>query len=62
MILYGRESWVVTGDMLKVLVGFHNRVARRIKGMKSKHGAGREWYYPLLVELIEAAGIHPIGV
>ena len=27
VLLYGRESWVVTGEMLKFLVGFHHREA-----------------------------------
>ena len=30
VLLYGKESWVVTGAMLKLLEGFHHWVARRI--------------------------------
>ena len=30
VLLYGSKSWVVMGDMLKVLKGFHNWVVRRI--------------------------------
>ena len=59
-ILYGSDSWVVKGAMLKVLEGFHHREARRITGMMATRGAGREWEYLPLVEALEAAGIHPI--
>ena len=61
VILYGRESWVVTGEMLKVLEGFHHRVERRIMGLTEKYGAGGEWEYPSVVEAMEATGLHPIG-
>ena len=43
VLLYGSESWVVTGEMLKVLTGFHHQAERRITGIKAKRGAGREW-------------------
>ena len=33
VLLYGSESWVVMGEMLNVLEGFHHQVARRITGM-----------------------------
>ena len=62
VLLYGREVWVVNGEMLKVLTEFHHRVARRITGMMAKHGAGGEGEYPLLVEGMEAMEIHPIRV
>ena len=62
MLLYGNKSWVVTGEMLKVLDGFHHWAARRITGMILKRGAGGEWGYPSAVKSMEAAGIHPIGV
>ena len=42
VILYGSESWVVTGDMLKVLKVFHHYVARRIIGMTATCRLGRE--------------------
>ena len=44
------------------MAGFHHRVARQITGMMAKRGAGEEWEYPLAVEAMEAAGIHPTGV
>ena len=62
MLLYGSKSWVVTGEMLKVQAGFHHREARRITGMTAKRGAGLEWEHPLIVEEMETAGLHPIGL
>ena len=62
MLLYGRENWVVTGEMLKVLPTFHHRAARRITGMMEKHGAGREWEYPAVEEAMESVGLHTIGL
>ena len=40
VILYGNESWVLTGEMIKVLEGFHHQASRRITGMTAKRGAG----------------------
>ena len=34
--LYGRESWVVTYDILKVLEGFQHNVAQRIAGISDR--------------------------
>ena len=62
LLMYGRESWVVTGDMLKVLTAFHHRAARRNLGMTAEHGAGREWEYPAVEEAMESVGLHTIGV
>ena len=62
VLFYGSKSWVVTGEMLKVLAGFHHRAAQQITGMTAKLGAGGEWEYPPVVEAMEDTGIHPIGV
>ena len=43
VLLKVSESWVVTGEMLKVLEGFHHWAARRITGMTATREAGREW-------------------
>ena len=32
VLLYGSESWVVTGVMLKFLEGFYHQVSKRITG------------------------------
>ena len=44
--LYGIKIWVMTGDIIKFLEGFHHRAARRITGMTQKRGAGGEWQPP----------------
>ena len=49
VLLYGNEIWVVTGEMLKVLEGFHNWVVRRITGMTEIHGTDRECKYSPVV-------------
>ena len=43
LLLYGRENWVVTGENLKVLEGFHNQVARMITGKTSQSMVEGEW-------------------
>ena len=43
VLLYGSDIWVVMGNILKFLEGFHHRASRRIKGMMATCGAGREW-------------------
>ena len=43
VLLYVSESWVLTGEMLKILKGFHHRVARWITEMTNKLGLGGEW-------------------
>ena len=48
--VYGRERWVVTGEMLRVLTGFHHWAAQWITGMMAKRGAGGEWEYPSVEE------------
>ena len=60
VLLLGSEIWVVTGEMQKVLEGFHHRVARHIVGMMSTRGAARDWEYPPVVTSMESSGLHPI--
>ena len=43
---YKSMSWVVTGEMLKVVTALNHRAARQITGMTAKCGASREWEYP----------------
>ena len=52
VLLYGSEIWLVTGATLKVMEGFHQRVARRITGMTAKRVADGEWEYPPVVEAL----------
>ena len=62
VMLYGSKIWVVTGEILKVLMAFHHWVARRITGMTAKREASLDWEYPAVDEALDAAGIHPIEV
>ena len=48
-LLYGSKSWMLMGEMLNVLEGFHQWEARNITGMTTKLGDGREWEYPPVV-------------
>ena len=50
MLLYGSESWVVNGEIIKVLTEFHHRASQWITGMAEKCGAGGEWGYPAIEE------------
>ena len=49
VLLYGSESLVVTGYMLKVLERLHHQATRKITGMTETRGAGGEWEYPQVV-------------
>ena len=60
VLLYGSESWVVTGDMLKVIECFHHQVARRMTGATAQHMAGGEWEWPLVAETMETSGLWKI--
>ena len=60
VLLYGSDSWVVTGDMLKVLTASHNRAAQHITGMRAKHGAGGELEYLSVYEAMDSVVLQPI--
>ena len=60
VLLYGSEIWVVTREMLKILEGFCHLAARGIAGMTAKLVADRTWEYPLVVTVLQAAGLYPI--
>ena len=42
VLLYGSESWMVMGEILKVLEDFHHWVARKITAMTTRHTEGGE--------------------
>ena len=46
VLLYGSESWVVTGAMLTVLEGFHHRVFRKIVGKTARCAGDGGWQCP----------------
>ena len=57
VLLYGCETWTVTDSMLKVLEGFHHRIARRISGKTAVKVGDNQWEYPPIVEALEEAGL-----
>ena len=60
VILYGSESWVVTGKMLKVLEGLHHWVTKWITGMKATCGVGGELEHPPVLAAMDTTGLNPI--
>ena len=61
VLFCGSKIWVVMGGIIKVLEGFNHQSARHITGLTMKCRVGGEWEYPLLVQAMEAVGIHPRG-
>ena len=59
VLLYGCETWVVSPQVLRVLGGFHHRVARRLSGLMPSLRQG-EWYYPPLEDALSRSGLLPI--
>ena len=59
-MLYGIESCVVAGSMIKLLEGFHHQVSRRITGMKTHHTMVGMWEWPSAVDTLDIAGLLPI--
>ena len=43
VLLYGSESWVRTGSMIKVFYVFHHRADIQISGMMVQYTTGGEW-------------------
>ena len=60
ILLYGCETWTLTNPMIKVLEGFHHKVARRIAGMMPTRLPSGDWYYPPLADALEASGLFPL--
>ena len=60
ILLYGCETWTLTNPMIKVLEGFHHKVARRISGKMPTLLPSGEWHYPPLAEALEEAGLFPL--
>ena len=51
---------MVTGEMIKVPERLHNQAARSITGMTTQCTTGGEWYWSLVDEALETAGIWTI--
>ena len=55
VLLYGSESWVVTGAMLKVLERFRHQATRLITRMMAERVADGDWgYTPVAAALVDA--------
>jgi hypothetical protein len=62
VLLYGCETWTVTAQVLKVLEGFHHRVARRLSGKRPYYLPGEDrWVYPPIAEALAGASLYPIA-
>ena len=57
VLLFGAESWVLTGNMDSALDDFQGRVARRLTGRMPRRGRDRKWKYLPLAGAIKDAGI-----
>ena len=55
MLLYGRNSAVVTGDMLKVQEVLLHQSAIQIMGMTAQHTMRVEWECPLVADALDNA-------
>ena len=60
VLLYGSNSWVMTGSMLKLIDVLCHWVARRIVGMMVRRTTIGEWECSLVAEALDTAGIFPI--
>ena len=60
VILFGSKSWCLTLASLRILEGFHVRVARRMTGMMPKKRSDGSWEYPDLAEVPKAACLHTV--
>ena len=52
VLLYGSGRWVVTRVMLKVIEGFHHRVAINILGITERYNMSGEWKYTPVAEVL----------
>ena len=61
VLLYGSETWTLSATMLKALGGFHNRVARKLSGLRpTLIFRDQTWVYPPTAEVLEKAHLQPI--
>ena len=57
---YGSDIWVVKGEMLTVIEGFHHRLDRQIAGNTARHAGFGGWEWPPAEESLDVAGMWPI--
>jgi hypothetical protein len=64
ILLYGAESWVLTGAMAKTLQSFHQKCARYITGKHIRPDPtdieGKTWICPPSEGVLEEIGLLPI--
>ena len=60
MLLFGKETWVVTPKMERALSGFLHREARRLTGRQARRAKDGDWYYPSLEGAMREAGLTDI--
>ena len=60
VLLYGSDRWVVTGEMLKVLEGFHHQVVRQVTGKTDWRTLDGEWEWPPVAGATEIASLWTI--
>jgi hypothetical protein len=63
VLLYGSETWCISGAMMSVLNGFHNRVARCITRRHIRPDPltdGATWLYPSSTKTLQEAGLYPM--
>ena len=57
VLLFGAESWVLTGKMEAALDAFQGRVARRLTGRTPRRGRDGKWFCLPLAGATQAPGI-----
>ena len=57
VLLHGCETWTITDSVIKVLEGFHHRIARRISGETAFRVGDNQWECPPIEEALEEAGL-----
>jgi hypothetical protein len=57
VLLYGSESWVLTGDLMRQLRSFHRRCCRGLTGEFIRQDEEGEWIYPKSEEVLKKAGV-----
>ena len=59
VLLFGAESWVLTGEMEAALDAFQGRVARQLTGRLPRRGRDRKCQYLPLAGATKYAGLRP---
>ena len=57
VLIYGSNSWVVMGEMLKVLEGFHHWVDIWIPGKTARRTVDGAWEWPPVADAMYIEGI-----